>query len=91
MGITTLIMTLMNACFDTDTTVTVSTAVVTGDEDTNVTVCASVIEASPGTIVADIELSFKLVTGTAGMCIYNIRERALLDCYFTVLFKFLCS
>ena len=43
-----------------------STAIATGEEGTNVIVCASVVDASPGTIDADIELSFELVPHTAG-------------------------
>ncbi len=62
----TLIMTSMNVLITSDATVSVSTAVVTGEEGTNVTVCASVTDTSPGTIDADIELSFELVPDTAG-------------------------
>ncbi len=73
----TLIVILINVLITSDATVTVSTAVVTGDEGTNVTVCASVMDASPGTIDADIELSFELVPNTAGTYVINniIRER----------------
>ncbi len=49
-----------------DATVSVSNAIVPGEEGTNVIVCASVVDASPGTIDADIELSFELVPDTAG-------------------------
>ena len=58
---------MLNILITSDATVSVSSAVVTGDEGTNVTVCTSVTDTSPGTIVADIELSFKLVPDTAGM------------------------
>ncbi len=61
----------MNILNFSDATVSVSTAIVTGEEGTNVTVCASVMDTSPGTIVADIELSFKLVPDTAGMIFIN--------------------
>ncbi len=57
----------MNVLITSDATVSVSTAIVTGEEGTNVTVCASVVDTSSGTIDADIELSFELVPDTAGM------------------------
>ncbi len=66
---------IMNILNFSDATVNVFSAVVTGEEGTNVTVCASVMEASPGTIVADIELSFKLVPDTAGIIFINAKRR----------------